>query len=221
MKKLFAMTLVAAYVALAGTAVAVPYEIPEDMSWWGNTGATPDPYPDATRSGHWWYPEQPESDVDDTELYGNRGIVYHIWEKPAPPVETPAPTPAPPAPAPTAPTRSVPVPADFLFDFDKSIVKPEGKQVLDNQILPELQKYPGDRLTIKGHTCTVGDDAYNMGLGQRRADSVKSYLVNAGIDAGRIDTVSFGETQPAVPNDTAANRKLNRRVVMEFQIKAD
>jgi outer membrane protein OmpA-like peptidoglycan-associated protein len=221
MKKLVALAMVAAMAALTGSASAVPYEIPEDMSWWGNTGATPDPYPDATRSGSWWYPEQPESDVDDSQLYGNRGIVYHIYQKaepaPAPVVPEPA---APPA-QPTAPQRSVPIPSSFLFDFDKSDIKPEGRQVLDNQILTELQKYPGDRLVVKGHTCSVGEEAYNMGLGQRRADSVKKYLVNAGIAADRIDTTSLGETDPAVPNDTAANRKLNRRVVMEFQIKAD
>lgn len=219
MKKLFAMTLVAAYAALAGTAFAVPYEIPEDMSWWGNTGATPDPYPDATRSGHWWYPTQPESDVDDTSLYGNRGIVYHIWEKPAPPAEVKDPEPPVIPRTPTTPTRDLPVASDFLFDFDKSIVKPEGKVVLDSQVLPVLQKNPGDRLIIKGHTCDIGTDEYNMGLGQRRADSVKSYLVNAGIDASRIDTISLGETDPAMPNTSAANRKMNRRVVFQFIMK--
>lgn len=219
MKKIVALAMVAAMATLTGAASAVPYEIPEDMSWWGNTGATPDPYPDATRSGSWWYPEQPASDVDDTQLYGNRGIIYHIYQKKAEPAPAPAaPTPAPPAPTPTATKREVPVASSFLFDFDKSDIKPEGRQVLDNQILPELNKHQADRLVVKGHTCSVGDDAYNMGLGQRRADSVKRYLVNAGVSADRIDTISFGETDPAVPNDTAANRRLNRRVVMEFQI---
>src|SRR5690606_34565514 len=109
---------------------------------------------------------QPESDVDDTELYGNRGIVYHIWEKPAPPAVVNPPIAPPVVEQPAKVQREVPIPADFLFDFDKSIVKPEGKQVLDTQILPELQKYPGDRLLVKGHTCSVGDDSYNMGLGQ-------------------------------------------------------
>ena len=79
-----------------------------------------------------------------------------------------------------------------------------------------MKAHAGDTVLIEGHTCDLGSDAYNMALGQRRADSVKTYMTEKGIDAGRLTAKSFGETTPAVPNTDEANRKLNRRA--EFKI---
>jgi OOP family OmpA-OmpF porin len=214
MKKLIAIALVSG-VALAG-APAHAAKSWDDMSWWGNTGAKSDPVADSQgRSGYWWWPTEAASNVDDGELWGNRGIVYHSpWEQAA------AAEAAPEAPAPAAPEmaqRTVPVLNNILFDFDKSVLKPEGQAVAD-QAVGELKKWFKDTVVIEGHTCNVGSDVYNQGLGQRRADSVQTYVTSQGVDASRVSAQSFGETSPAVPNDNAANRKLNRRAVLKFSV---
>lgn len=218
MKKLVLVLAVA--VAVAGlSSVAHAAKTWDDMSWWGNTGATPEPQPESgtcpaqlNRDGYWWWPTEAASNADDGELWGNRGIVYHAWEKPAPKVE---PTPPAPAPAPVKPARVVPVLNNVLFDFDKAVLKPEGKVEVD-KLVGEMKKFTKDTVVIEGHTCDIGAEAYNMGLGQRRADAVQKYMVESGIDAARVQSVSFGETKPAVANDSAANRKLNRRA--EFKV---
>lgn len=220
MKKLFIG--VVAVMLLAGVASAAecgPRHW-DDFSWWGNSGATPEPQPDKgaaicggePRSCYWWWPKEPASNSGDTELWGNRGVVYHCWEKPAEPTP-PTPTPPPPAP----PKRTKPVFNNVLFDFDKAVLKPEGKAVVD-QVVAELKAHGQDTIVIEGHTCDIGSDAYNEGLGQRRADAVKSYMVENGIDAARISSVTKGETTPAVPNDSDANRKLNRRAQFDITI---
>jgi len=211
MKKMMAVALVAALALACAPAHAAKHW--DDMSWWGNTGATPAPVADSKgRSGYWWWPTEPASNVDDTELWGNRGIVYHSpWEQPAAP-EVVA---EPPVVDPPQATRTVPVLNNILFDFDKSVLKPEG-QAIANEAIAVMKEFPGDTVVIEGHTCNIGTDEYNMGLGHRRADSVQNYLTTNGIDASRVTSQSFGESAPAVANDTAANRKLNRRAVFKF-----
>ena len=212
MKRFLALALMATLVVMCGNAQAAKHW--DDMSWWGNTGATPDPVADSQgRSGYWWWPTQPASNAGDSELWGNRGIVYHSpWEKPAAPEPAPAP-----APAPAAAKRTIPVLNHVLFDFDKSVLKAEGKAATD-QVSAHMKKFGKDSVLIEGHTCNVGDDAYNMGLGQRRADAVDAYLVSTGVDAGRTSTKSFGETSPVNDNSTPALRKLNRRAVFQISI---
>ncbi|HRI88326.1 MAG TPA: OmpA family protein, partial [Candidatus Hydrogenedentes bacterium] len=100
---------------------------------------------------------------------------------------------------------------------DKAVLKPEGKAVVD-QVVAEMKAHGKDTVVIEGHTCDLGSDEYNMGLGQRRADAVKSYMLENGIDASRVSTKSLGETTPAQPNDSAANRKLNRRAQFDITI---
>lgn len=212
MKKLFVLALAAAMLAVGGTADAA--QMWDDMSWWGNTGATPEPVQDPTRSGYWWWPTVPASNAGDQELWGNRGIVYSMWEKPEPPAPPPPPPPAPPE----APEWTKPVLSNVLFEFDSSALSAEGRAEID-KLVAHMNEWPNETVTIVGHTCNIGTAAYNMGLGQRRADSVRSYMLEQGIDAGRITTVSRGLTEPAVPNDTPQNRRLNRRV--EFQVQLD
>lgn len=218
MSKFVALTLIAALVAVCGPAQAA--KVWDDMSWWGNTGATPEPHVETgkcpvqvDRKGYWWWPKEPKSNANDSELWGNRGIVYNMWQKPEPVTETP---PVPPT-AVVEPKRTTPVYAHVLFDFDKAVLKPEGKAEVD-KVVAELKKFEKDTIVIEGHTCDVGEEAYNMGLGQRRADAVKKYMVESGIAESRITTKSFGETQPAVTNDGPANRKLNRRAVFQTTI---
>ena len=75
-----------------------------------------------------------------------------------------------------------------------------------------LSDNPKITLEVQGHTDNVGADAYNMKLSQARADSVRAYLVGHGIGASRLTSKGYGFHQPLVPNTTAANRELNRRV---------
>lgn len=198
----------------AGAESVAQYVENGDLSWWGQSGATPAPVKDESRSGYWWWPTEPTANADDSELWGNRGVVYSMYTEPT---VTPPPPPPPPNKVVTEPTRTTPVFAHVLFDFDKSVLKPEGKAEVD-KVTAELKAHPKDSLEIEGHTCNVGEEAYNQGLGERRAKAVMGYLVESGIEAGRLSAVSYGETKPAVPNDTPANRKLNRRAQFNYKL---
>ena len=136
---------------------------------------------------------------------------------PAPaPVAAPAPKPAP-APAPVAPvatSEKVTFAADAFFDFDKSVLKPEGKAKLDDLV----SKMGGINLEViiaVGHTDSVGSDAYNQKLSVRRSEAVKSYLVSKGVEKNRVYTEGKGEKQPVADNKTAEGRAKNRRVEIE------
>jgi OOP family OmpA-OmpF porin len=219
MRKMFVCALLVALVAVGGSAFAQG-KVWDDLSWWGKSGATPAPVKDVGPTncnrpdpGYWWWPSEPKSNANDSELWGNRGVVYALYQE-----DKPVEKPVPPAPAPPAPVvRTKPVYSNVLFDFDKAVLKPEGKAEVD-KVAADLKKYEKDTIVVQGHTCDIGDEKYNMGLGQRRADAVKKYLVEQGIAESRISTKSFGETSPAVPNDSAANRKLNRRVMFDYSI---
>lgn len=135
---------------------------------------------------------------------------------PAPaPAPTPAPAPAPapkPAPAPTA--EKVTFAADAFFDFDKSVLKPEGKARLDD-LVAKLQGITLEVVIAVGHTDSTGPAAYNQRLSVRRAESVKAYLVSKGIEANRVYTEGKGEAQPVADNKTRDGRAKNRRVEVE------
>jgi outer membrane protein OmpA-like peptidoglycan-associated protein len=213
MKNVTTMLLLVTMVTLCGVADAGDKW--DDMSWWGNTDDTNEPFADKTRSGYWWWPEEPDSNTDDQQIWGNRGVVYTQWEKSAP-APTPKPTPTtPPRVEQPKVERKVIVLNNVLFDFDKSTLKAEGKTEV-GKLVADLKAHPGDLVVIEGHTCNTGAAEYNVALGQRRADAVKAFMVDSGISASRIDTVGYGETRPAVSNETVLNRKLNRRA--EFKI---
>ena len=81
-----------------------------------------------------------------------------------------------------------------------------------NRTAASLRQWPNVRVEIGGHTDSVADDAYNMELSQRRAESVRSYLIQKGIHASRLTAKGYGETHPIAPNDTESGRARNRRV---------
>lgn len=131
-----------------------------------------------------------------------------------PPPPPPAPKPAAPAPAPKPVSEKVTMAADAHFDFDKSVLKPEGKAKLDD-LVGKLKAVNLEVIIAIGHTDSIGSDAYNKKLSQRRADAVKAYLVSKGIEANRIYTEGKGEAQPVASNKTKEGRAKNRRVEIE------
>ena len=99
----------------------------------------------------------------------------------------------------------------ILFDTGKATIKFQSAEVL-NQILNVLKKYPNSRFRIEGHTDSVGKKAKNMILSQNRADAVKVYLIQGGIDASRLESQGFGPEKPIASNKNKKGRELNRRV---------
>lgn len=134
---------------------------------------------------------------------------------PAPRAVAPQP-PAPPAPKPAAPAplpAKVTLQTDALFDFDRSVIKPEGRARL-TEFAASVRGVTADVIIVIGHTDSIGSDAYNMRLGQRRAEAVRAFLISQGVRQ-RIDASSRGEREPVADNRTAAGRAKNRRVVIE------
>ena len=135
----------------------------------------------------------------------------------------PAPTPAPapePTPEPEAPVAQVVrVELDVKFDFDKSVVKPNSYSDVKN-LADFMAQYPDTRVEVAGHTDSVGPDAYNQKLSQRRADAVKQVLVKDGVAPSRITSVGYGESRPVADNATEAGRAVNRRVEAAVETQA-
>ena len=130
----------------------------------------------------------------------------------APPVVV---TPAPVAPvAPVVAATKVTYAADAFFDFNKSVIKPEGKAKLDD-LIGKIQGINLEVIIAVGHTDSVGSDAYNQKLSVRRSEAVKAYLVSKGIEKNRVYTEGKGEKQPVADNKTAEGRAKNRRVEIE------
>jgi len=118
----------------------------------------------------------------------------------------------------TAQEIAIELAADVLFDFDKADLRPEAAGEL-GKVAQVLVAHPGAPVSIEGHTDAKGDDAYNQRLSERRAASVKAWLVaNGGADAATITTRGRGETEPVAPNakpdgsDDPEGRQRNRRV---------
>ena len=99
-----------------------------------------------------------------------------------------------------------------FFDFDKSVVKPEGQQTLQRQA-EWLKRYPNVTVTIEGHADERGTREYNLALGERRAQAARNVIVALGISPSRISTISYGKERPAVPGSTEEAYAQNRRAV--------
>jgi outer membrane protein OmpA-like peptidoglycan-associated protein len=106
----------------------------------------------------------------------------------------------------------------ILFAFSKSDLGDSAKNNL-NKLVAILNQYPNTNIEIQGHTDSRGTDEYNMGLSQRRANTVRDYLASHGIAGTRVTTRGFGESAPAYSNDTPEGMAQNRRV--EFLITAN
>jgi OOP family OmpA-OmpF porin len=138
--------------------------------------------------------------------------------RPAPPAAAPAPAaPAPAArPAPASVRQAVVIQADALFDFDKSVLRPDGRKSID-EALAKMRGVDLEMVIATGHTDSIGTPQYNQRLSERRAAAVKDYLVSKGIPAAKITTIGKGESQPVATNKTAEGRQKNRRVDIEFK----
>lgn len=127
----------------------------------------------------------------------------------------PAAAPAPAAAPSKVTQKKITLQADTLFDFDKSTLKAEGVATL-NKLASDIKKMKLEVVIIVGYTDSVGTDAYNIALGQRRANAVKAFLTNAGeVESTRVYTESKGKADPVASNATAEGRAKNRRAVIE------
>lgn len=151
------------------------------------------------------------------------------------PAPAPLPPPAPPAPpadddqdgvpnttdkCPTTPANdkvdaegcSLTIRLQVYFDNDSGKLKPESTAELE-RVVAFMQAVPTAAGELQGHTDSVGKDSYNLALSQKRAESVKAWMVDKGIDPSRITAKGYGESQPVASNDTAEGRAENRRVL--------
>jgi OmpA-OmpF porin, OOP family len=100
---------------------------------------------------------------------------------------------------------------DVLFETGKADLRPGALRNL-YPLVTFLQKYPERRVVIEGHTDNVGSDAYNLDLSQRRADAVRDFLLQNGVQAAQLSTRGYGKASPIASNATAEGRQRNRRV---------
>jgi len=153
-----------------------------------------------------------------TDTLFSVGVVLPLGPKPVNDVPPPPPPPAPPPPPPAPPAPPPPPPPPITidlngvnFDFDKSALRPDAVQIL-NEAVSILQRYPDMKVEVAGHTDSVGTEAYNQRLSERRAQAVYDFLTSHGITADRlVGPVGYGQTRPIAPNDTSEGRAKNRR----------
>jgi len=208
-----------------------------------------------TNSGYWLFGYgTPDANVWRNSNFGDPKIGNLCWRtgywapsmaivecdpdlvpKPAPaPTPTPPPPPPPPAPPPPPPppapaVQKITLASKALFDFDKAVLKPEGKAAIDTEIIAKLKDVQKLELVlVTGHTDRIGTQAYNQKLSERRADAVRDYLVSKGVAKDKIETLGMGKTQPlpGVKCEMKAMKELiaclapNRRVEVEVKGEA-
>jgi OOP family OmpA-OmpF porin len=149
------------------------------------------------------------------------GLVFNFGAPAPEPVPVPEPAPAPaytpppePAPAPQ-PIVCTPGPYIVFFDWDKSDITPEASSILDNAI-SNYQNCGNSQVMLAGHADRSGAASYNVGLSQRRADSVKAYMTGHGIPGTVISTEAFGESRPRVETADGVRELQNRRVEVTY-----
>ncbi|RJP75646.1 MAG: peptidoglycan-associated lipoprotein Pal [Candidatus Zixiibacteriota bacterium] len=102
------------------------------------------------------------------------------------------------------------------FDYDKSNLRPDARDASTTNA-GILQQYPDWRVLIEGHCDERGTEEYNLALGERRANTVRDFYVNYGLDQGRFNTISYGESRPAAPGHDEQAWAQNRRAVTVIQ----
>jgi len=179
-------------------------------NWISNDGrAVRDGSGECIRNGVW------------TPATANPECIKDLAPKPQPvPAPTPkvtapiTPPPSPPVTKPVVMPTKITLQTDTFFDFDKSVIKPQGRVRLD-EFVAQLGSVSGETIIVVGHTDSVGSDDYNIKLGQRRADAVRAYLISKGVKQTVVAS-SRGEREPIADNKTPQGRAKNRRVVIEI-----
>src|SRR5689334_3126374 len=197
MKNRLIATLVTGAIAAMMASAAFGQADPKNSGYWLEQYGTPDN--NVWRSGTglcwragYWTPAMAIRECDPD-------LVKVAAPAPAPVVTPPpasAPAPAP-APAPGAQVTKITLASKALFDFDKAVLKPEGKAALDSEVISKLRDVSKLELVlVTGHTDRIGTQAYNQRLSERRADTVRDYLVSRGVPRDKIETLGMGKTQP-------------------------
>jgi OOP family OmpA-OmpF porin len=136
----------------------------------------------------------------------------------AEPAPAPAPAPAPePAPVPAPVKEKVTITLNLQFDTNKAIVKDKYRDDI-KRVADFMKEFPDTTAAIEGHTDNIASEAYNQNLSEKRANSVRQYIIDKfGIDGSRLTAAGYGESKPIASNDTEEGRQKNRRVeaVME------
>lgn len=147
------------------------------------------------------------------------GITYNFGSPTPPPPPPPVETPPPPAPVAPPPPPEAPVcsPGPFIvfFEWNKSDITPEAASILDNAV-SQYQNCNNAQVMVAGYTDTSGTPKYNLGLSQRRADSVKAYMTSHAVPAAQISTEAFGETRLRVQTADGVREVQNRRVEITY-----
>jgi outer membrane protein OmpA-like peptidoglycan-associated protein len=107
---------------------------------------------------------------------------------------------------------------DVHFEFDRYTLRPDALRVLDEAVTA-MTANATLRLQIEGHTCNIGTAEYNLALGERRATAVRDYLSSRGINADRLQTISYGEERPRHDNAREETRRLNRRAALMVRLQ--
>lgn len=206
MKKLNKVAMLIASAALATAAGAQTID-----NWVNSTGTT---WKNGTNELCWrdanWTPATAAVGCDGAIV----APVAAAAPAPAPAAAPAAPAPAPVAPPPPPAATKVTYAADAFFDFDKSVLKPEGKAKLDD-LVGKVKGINLEVIIAVGHTDSIGTDAYNQKLSVKRSEAVKAYLVSKGIEKNRVYTEGKGEKQPVADNKTKEGQAKNRRVEIE------
>lgn len=200
----------------AASASAITYQEKSENNNWGN-GSKEHVWKNGSNELCWrnkmWTPATANSNCDGAVVAQVAPAVRAVEPSPAP---APEPTPV----APVVTTEKVTFSADALFDFDKAVLKSEGKTKL-NDLVSKLKDITLEVIVATGYTDSVGDAAYNKKLSLRRAQAVKNYLVNMGVDEKNIYVEGKGKENPVASNKTSAGRVKNRRVEIEVVGKRD
>ena len=122
----------------------------------------------------------------------------------------------PPVPAPKPVAEKVTLSADTLFDFDKAVLRPEGKAKLD-ELTAQVKDIKLEVITAVGHADRIGSVKYNQKLSERRAESVKAYLVSKGIEPNRIYTEGKGKSQPVTKPGQCKGNKVTKKLIACLQ----
>lgn len=212
----FAKLALLLVVAFSSAASAITYQEKSENNNWGN-GSKEYVWKNGTDELCWrnnaWSPATANANCD--------GAIVAQVAQPVRAVEPPpAPAPEPAPVAPTVTTEKVTFSADALFDFDKAVLKSEGKTKL-NDLASKLKDITLEVIVATGYTDSIGGAAYNQKLSLRRAQAVKSYLVHMGVDDKNIYVEGKGEANPVASNKTSAGRAKNRRVEIEVVGKRD